>query len=85
MFTNKKEHNKNYTYANVKKWTSRKKLDIFTLDHIVVPIHEGTHWACAMIDMINRCINYYDSLGLSLPNPGCLEGLLRWLLDFITM
>jgi len=70
---------KRYTYANVKRWTKRKKLDVFELDRIVIPVHEGIHWTCAVVNFSSRTLEYYDSSDVD--NDGCLEGVLQWLKD----
>jgi sentrin-specific protease 1 len=39
------------------------KMDIFALDKIIVPVHLGTHWCLAVINMRKKRVEYYDSLG----------------------
>ena len=34
------------------------------LDRIIIPVHQGLHWVCAVIDLANRCFIYYDSMGV---------------------
>lgn len=48
-------------YQAVKRWT--KKVDIFSVDVLLVPIHLGVHWCLAVIDFRKRIITYYDSMG----------------------
>lgn len=31
-----------YDYARVKRWT--RKIDIFTYDYLLIPVHLGMHW-----------------------------------------
>ncbi|XP_067385722.1 sentrin-specific protease 1 [Emydura macquarii macquarii] len=48
-------------YQAVKRWT--KKVDIFSMDILLVPIHLGVHWCLAVIDFRKKTITYYDSMG----------------------
>ncbi|XP_023033624.2 sentrin-specific protease-like [Drosophila willistoni] len=49
-------------YAAVRRWTT--KVDIFSKDIIVVPVHTDTsHWCVAIIHMRQRTLRSYDSLG----------------------
>lgn len=62
-------------HKSVSRWT--KKVDIFTYDILLVPIHLDVHWCMATVDFRKRCITYYDSmLG---DNPECLELLLEYI------
>ncbi|KAJ1830184.1 SUMO1 sentrin specific peptidase 1 [Coemansia sp. RSA 2711] len=62
-------------YARVRRWTRRVKL--FEMDLVVVPVHLGVHWCCAIIDFRKRTIFYYDALLGD--NPKCLRTLLNYL------
>jgi len=64
-------------HAGVKRWT--RKVDIFSNDFIIVPIHLQLHWCMACIDLNKEKINYYDSMGS--PNTKCLNTLLQYLED----
>uniref|UniRef100_A0A8D0AXN4 SUMO specific peptidase 1 n=1 Tax=Salvator merianae TaxID=96440 RepID=A0A8D0AXN4_SALMN len=48
-------------YQAVKRWT--KKVDIFSVDILLVPIHLGVHWCLAVIDFRKKTITYFDSMG----------------------
>ncbi|XP_069086973.1 sentrin-specific protease 1 isoform X1 [Pleurodeles waltl] len=48
-------------YQAVKRWT--KKIDIFSVDLILVPIHLGVHWCLAVVDFRKKTVTYYDSMG----------------------
>ncbi|XP_011502407.1 PREDICTED: sentrin-specific protease 1-like [Ceratosolen solmsi marchali] len=61
----------------LKRWT--RKVDIFSKDLIVVPIHLGVHWCLAIIDFRNKSIRYYDSMGS--PNYKCLQILKQYLYE----
>jgi len=50
-------------YDRVKRWTTRKKIDIFELDILFIPVHLGTHWCLGVIYMTLKKFEYYDSLG----------------------
>ncbi|KAG4306493.1 hypothetical protein PORY_000481 [Pneumocystis oryctolagi] len=36
-------------YQNVRKWTSKTKIDLFTKKYVVVPVNESLHWYVAII------------------------------------
>ncbi|XP_030054113.1 sentrin-specific protease 1 isoform X6 [Microcaecilia unicolor] len=55
-------------YQAVKRWT--KKIDIFSVDILLVPIHLGVHWCLAVVDFRKKAIVYYDSMG-GLNNEAC--------------
>ncbi|KAM4797057.1 sentrin-specific protease 1 [Rhinophrynus dorsalis] len=55
-------------YQAVKRWT--KKVDIFSVDILLVPIHLGVHWCLAVIDFRKKSITYFDSMG-GLNNEAC--------------
>lgn len=65
-------------HSGLKRWT--RKVDIFTYDIIPVPVHVGrVHWCMAIIDLKNRSIRYYDSMGT--PNNKVLDALEKYLKD----
>lgn len=60
-----------YLYANVRRWTRSMRLTevgqdslcLLECDRLIMPVHCGeTHWACAMVDLQNRRLCYFDSL-----------------------
>uniref|UniRef100_A0A0G4I449 Ubiquitin-like protease family profile domain-containing protein n=1 Tax=Chromera velia CCMP2878 TaxID=1169474 RepID=A0A0G4I449_9ALVE len=52
-----------YDYAAVKKWTTRRKIDIFELDFFVFPVHvSGAHWTLGVIDIPRKIYYVLDSL-----------------------
>ncbi|KAM6216317.1 sentrin-specific protease 1 [Rhynchocyon petersi] len=55
-------------YQAVKRWT--KKVDIFSVDILLVPIHLGVHWCLAVVDFRKKNIIYYDSMG-GINNEAC--------------
>ena len=69
-----------YGYDNVKRWTTRAKVDVFECDFLVFPRNiTNTHWACVFMDMKNKIIWNLDSLGSS--DREFSDVLLRWLRD----
>ncbi|CAH3031439.1 unnamed protein product [Porites evermanni] len=64
-------------YASLRRWT--KKVDIFAMDLVLVPVHLGMHWCLAAVDFRKKCISYYDSLKGS--NNQCLSVLRSYLND----
>jgi sentrin-specific protease 1 len=53
----------------VKRWTH--KVDIFSYELVLIPVHLGLHWCLAAVDFDRRKVSYYDSLGSS--NSTCLD------------
>ncbi|KAI5948828.1 hypothetical protein KGF57_005226 [Candida theae] len=64
-------------YNGVARWAKRKKIDLFTMDRVIVPINiSNTHWALAVIDNVAKTITYYDSLTFGQSgNPEAVENL----------
>lgn len=62
-------------YSSIKRWT--RKVDIFSHDFVLVPVHLGNHWCLAFIDFTKRTISYYDSMGGR--SNGCCDILLEYL------
>jgi sentrin-specific protease 1 len=48
-------------YAKVSRWSRRK--DMFAMDKLLFPVHLGNHWCLAIINVKNKRLEYYDSLG----------------------
>uniref|UniRef100_A0A8U7NUW4 SUMO specific peptidase 2 n=1 Tax=Corvus moneduloides TaxID=1196302 RepID=A0A8U7NUW4_CORMO len=49
------------SHRGVKKWT--KGVDIFKHDVLLVPIHLRIHWTLLVVDLREKAIKYFDSLG----------------------
>ena len=49
-------------YLGVERITKKAKIDIFSLDMVIVPIHLQIHWALAVINIKERRLEYYDSM-----------------------
>jgi hypothetical protein len=72
------ESNTGYTYQKVKRWT--RKSEIFSRNQILVPIHcHGNHWTLAVINIVQKRFEYYDSLRG--PPALVLDHLRQWLQD----
>lgn len=55
--------NQTYTYANVRRWTKRKQVDLFSYDLVLVPVHvRKIHWALGVVNMKEKKILFLDSL-----------------------
>ena len=48
-------------YSAIKRWT--RKVDIFSFDKILVPVHLDVHWCLAVIDLKKKGVYFYDSMG----------------------
>ncbi|PSN41014.1 hypothetical protein C0J52_16055 [Blattella germanica] len=62
-------------HSSVRRWT--RKVDIFSYDLIIIPIHLDVHWCLIAIDFEKRTVKYYDSMGS--PNNKCLECIIKYL------
>lgn len=62
-------------YSGVRRWT--RKVDIFSYDIIPIPVHKGIHWCMAIINLKEKTIKYYDSMGA--PNNVVLNALEEYL------
>ncbi|EGC34898.1 hypothetical protein DICPUDRAFT_55498 [Dictyostelium purpureum] len=67
----------NYDFSKVKRWTN--KVDIFSLDKVILPVHLGNHWCCAVINFKDKQFQYFDSLLGD--NRECLKKLRRYVAD----
>jgi Ulp1 family protease len=73
---------KGYHYRAVQRWTSRKKIDLFSFDRFIVPMNIGrNHWALGLVDLKNKRIRYYDSLAAGTVHTGFAEYMIRYLED----
>jgi hypothetical protein len=69
-----------YSYKDVRRWTKREKVDVFSKDLLIVPIHvHGNHWTLAVINRKLKRFEYYDSMRGS--EGSVLINLRRWLED----
>lgn len=54
------------SYNMLKRWT--RKVDIFSHDFILIPLHLGMHWTLCCVNCKNQSISYYDSMAGGLVN-----------------
>ena len=47
-------------FESVRRWT--KRINIFTYDILLIPVHLGNHWCLAAINLKEKMITYYDSI-----------------------
>lgn len=52
----------NYEYRNVRRWSSRAKIDLFSVKKIFIPINCAKHWTLIVIHNDEKKIELYDSL-----------------------
>lgn len=64
-------------FMSLRRWT--RKVDIFSFDMIIIPLHLGLHWTLAVIDFDCREIRYYDSMNGN--NGECLKALRNYLVE----
>ena len=50
-----------YCFAGVNRWT--RKIDLFSFDKVILPVHLSSHWTCAVINLRDRRFEFYDSMG----------------------
>ena len=43
-------------HSAVKRWT--RKVDVFAVDYIIVPVHLGMHWCLAVSSTKHTCVKY---------------------------
>lgn len=48
-------------YSAVRRWT--KKMDIFSRDILLIPVHLGVHWCLSVVDFRKKAVMYFDSMG----------------------
>ncbi|CAH1789466.1 unnamed protein product [Owenia fusiformis] len=63
-------------HSGLRRWT--RKIDLFSMDYIVVPVHLGMHWCLAIVDFPKKQLRYFDSMGGK--NIQCLEAIKSYLL-----
>jgi DNA-directed RNA polymerase subunit L len=51
------------TYKNVKRFSKKRNIDVFDIDKLIVPMNiNGNHWVFAVVNFLEKQIEYYDSL-----------------------
>ncbi|KAL5007258.1 hypothetical protein ScPMuIL_016064 [Solemya velum] len=64
-------------HSSVRRWTRR--VDIFSYNYLLIPVHLGMHWCLAVVDFGKKCITYYDSMGGN--NMQCVNAIKKYLCD----
>ena len=71
-----------YNYKSVQRWTSRKKIDLFSFDRFIVPMNIGkNHWALGLVDLKEKAIKYYDSLAEGTIHKSFVSHMKKYLAD----
>lgn len=52
----------NYQYADVRKWSTRAKVDLVSMDKIFIPVNGENHWTLIIIHNDQKNIELYNSL-----------------------
>jgi sentrin-specific protease 1 len=69
-----------YKYANVERWSTRFKINIFEMNKIFFPVNiANNHWTMAIINMSKKQVCYYDSFHAK--GERYLNGLLNYIVD----
>jgi hypothetical protein len=75
------KRNDEYGFKEVRRWTTKAKVDIFALDYVIFPMNIGEmHWAMGAIDIKEKGFRYFDSF-ISKPHPNFVPFLRRYLDD----
>jgi len=70
-----------YNFKEVRRWTTKAKVDIFDQDYVIFPMNIGeTHWALGAIDFRERGFRYFDSM-FSRPHSNFVPFLRKYLSD----
>lgn len=62
-------------HSVLRRWT--RKVDIFSHNFMLVPVHLGVHWCLAVVNFMEKTLLYYDSMGGK--NKECLKALCSYL------
>jgi sentrin-specific protease 1 len=51
-------------YSGVRRWTKKANINLFDLDRVIVPINKGGfHWILSIVNITEKRVEYYDSMG----------------------
>ena len=76
-----------YDFSNVKRWTSKRQVDVCSLERIVVPVHGEAHFCVCVVDLTKQRFDVYDSLSFSSGSDATgkasriIDNVARWLHD----
>ncbi|KAJ8274665.1 hypothetical protein COCON_G00092900 [Conger conger] len=63
-------------YEGIKRWT--RKVDLFTKNLLLIPIHLEIHWSLITVDIATRNIHFYDSQGIVFRH--AIENILKYIM-----
>eukprot|EP00475_Leptophrys_vorax_P022447 TRINITY_DN30603_c0_g1_i1.p1 TRINITY_DN30603_c0_g1~~TRINITY_DN30603_c0_g1_i1.p1 ORF type:complete len:452 (+),score=104.59 TRINITY_DN30603_c0_g1_i1:12-1367(+) len=53
-----------YNFSGVKRWTKRRKIDIFGCDLVFFPVNQSNvHWTLGVINVAQKTVEFFDSMG----------------------
>jgi len=71
-----------YDYKRVRRWTKRRKIDVFKFNKLLIPINLPGHWSLIVIDMTRKAFIYLDSMNKhGTSGLDVIQNLKRWLED----
>ena len=83
FFTRLKSGSGSYNYSYVKNWTARARVDVLSLDLLLIPVNiRSVHWVLGAIDIRGRKIMYIDTMR-SDDSVDVKKTLQRWIFDEI--
>ena len=72
-------------YSAVRRWTKKAKINLFEIDRVLIPINKGGfHWILSVINVADKRIEYYDSMGregVSNENRTVLENVRNFMVE----
>jgi sentrin-specific protease 1 len=72
-------------YSAVRRWTKRAKINLFDVDRFLVPVNKGGfHWVLGVVNIREKRIEYYDSMGregVSIENRSVLETIRAFMVE----
>lgn len=72
-------------YSAVRRWTKKAKVNLFDVDRVLIPINKGGfHWILCVVNVTEKRIEYYDSMGRegeSSENRGVLQNVRLFMVE----
>jgi sentrin-specific protease 1 len=72
-------------YAGVRRWTKKAKVNLFEMGRVIIPINKGgLHWVLCVVNITQKRIEYYDSMGsegVSGENRAVLENVKTFMME----
>jgi sentrin-specific protease 1 len=67
-----------FKFNEARTWTKKSRVaNVFAHDLIFIPLHQGNHWALAVVNMRDQRLEYYDSMKSTKSDRSCAE-IQRW-------